>query len=147
MDEALAFTGETGPYLQYSAVRADSIRARLESEGHDLAALRARAQQLDLAPLLGGEEGDEIWSLLLLMARTEEVVEQVIASEDMAPLAKHTFAVAKAFSGWQQDSRYSILYAASEDQRAFRLQVVDAFLGQMTLVLETLLGIPVPERM
>ena len=42
MDEALAFTGETGPYVQNGVVRARNIFAKLEDEGHDVAALVAR---------------------------------------------------------------------------------------------------------
>ena len=33
-DEALSFEGETGPYLQYSLVRAKNIRRRLAAGGH-----------------------------------------------------------------------------------------------------------------
>jgi arginyl-tRNA synthetase len=146
MDEALAFTGETGPYLQYSVVRARSILAKLDAEGHRLDHLLGRARSLDLGALLEGDEGSEVWSLWMLMARSEEVVEQAISSEDAAPLAKHTFAVAQAFSAWQQKPKYSILYAATDGERAFRTLVVDAFLRQMA-ILTDLLGIPVPERM
>ena len=146
MDEALAFTGETGPYIQNGVVRARNIFAKLEAEGHAVAALLDRARGLDLDALLSGEEGDEVWSLLLLMARSEEVAEQALKSEEVALLAKHAFAVAQAFHAYYQKPRYSVLYAASDDLRAFRALVVDAFVRHME-VLTGLLGIPVPERM
>jgi arginyl-tRNA synthetase len=146
MDEALAFTGETGPYIQNGIVRARSIFAKMEAEGHPVAAALARARALDLDALLQGEEGDEVWSLLLLMARTEEVVEQTVRSEDPALLARHAFAVAQGFHSYYQKARYSVLHAPSDDLRAFRVTVVDAFVRQME-ALTALLGIPVPERM
>jgi arginyl-tRNA synthetase len=146
MDEALAFTGETGPYIQNGVVRARNIFTKLEAEGHRVADLLERAATLDLAEFLGGEEGDEVWSLLVLMARSEEIAEQAVRSEEVAVLAKHTFAVAQAFHSYYQKPRYSVLYAASEELRACRVLVVDAFLRQITLLTE-LLGIPVPERM
>ena len=146
MDEALAFTGETGPYIQNGVVRARNIFAKLEAEGHAVAALLDRARGLDLDALLSGEEGDEVWSLLLLMARSEEVAEQALKSEEVALLAKHAFAVAQAFHAYYQKPRYSVLYAQSDDLRAFRALVVDAFVRHME-VLTGLLGIPVPERM
>ncbi len=146
MEEALAFVGETGPYIQNGIVRARSIFAKMEAEGLDLAALRQRAADLDLSALLGGEEGDEVWSLLLLLARSEEAAEQAIRAEEVAFLAKHTFAVAQAFHSYYQNPAYSLLRAESEDLRAFRVLVVDTFLRQV-LSLVDLLGIPVPDRM
>jgi len=146
MEEALAFTGETGPYVQNAVVRARNIFAKLEADGHRVEALLARARALDLGAFLTGEEGDEAWSLLLLMARTDEVVEQAIRAEDVALAAKHAFAVAQAFHSYYQKPKYSVLHAETEDLRAGRTLVVDAFVRQVEVLL-CLLGIPVPERM
>jgi arginyl-tRNA synthetase len=146
MEEALAFTGETGPYVQNAVVRARNIFGKLEAEGHRVSDLLSRARSLDLCAFLSGEEGDLVWSLLLLMARTEEVVEQAIRAEDVALVAKHAFAVAQAFHSYYQKPRYSLLYAETEDLRAGRTLVVDSFVRQMEALLG-LLGIPVPERM
>jgi arginyl-tRNA synthetase len=146
MDEALAFTGETGPYIQNGVVRARNILAKLRAEGHDVEALLERARRLPLDRLLAGEEGDQVWALVLEMARSEEVAEQVLRSEDVALLAKHAFAVAQAFHAYYQKPRYSVLYAEDDELRAFRTLVVDAFVRQME-ELTSLLGIPLPERM
>jgi arginyl-tRNA synthetase len=146
MEEALAFTGETGPYLQNAVVRAGNILGRLEAEGHVPEELFARARSLDLGSLLTGEEGDLVWSLLLLMGRSDEVVEQAIRSEDVALVAKHVFAVAQAFHSYYQKPAHSVLHAETDDLRAFRALVVSAFTRQMEVLLD-LLGIPVPDRM
>jgi arginyl-tRNA synthetase len=146
MEEALAFTGETGPYIQNGVVRARNIFAKLEMEGHRPEELAVRGAQMDLGAMLEGEEGDEAWSLLLLMARSDEVAEQAVKSEEVALLAKHAFAVAQAFHGYYQNPRYSVLHAESEDRRAFRTMLVYAFLRQMD-VLTALLGIPIPDKM
>jgi arginyl-tRNA synthetase len=146
MEEALAFTGETGPYVQNAVVRARNIFGKLEADGHSLAQLLERACAADLGSLLADEEGDEAWSLLLLMARSEEVVEQAIRAEDVALVAKHAFSVAQAFHAYYQNPRHSVLYADSDARRAFRTLLVDAFVRQMEVLLR-LLGIPVPDRM
>jgi arginyl-tRNA synthetase len=146
MEEALAFTGETGPYVQNAVVRARNIFGKLEAEGHRVADLLARARALDFSSFLSGEEGDEAWALLLLMARSEEVAEQAIRAEDVALVAKHAFAVAQAFHSYYQKPKYSVLHAETADLRASRTFVVDAFVRQMEVLLG-LLGIPVPERM
>jgi arginyl-tRNA synthetase len=146
LEEALAFVGETGPYVQNAVVRARSILARLEAEGHRVADLVAQARACDLGGFLNGLEGDEVWSLLVLMGRTEEAAELAIRSEDVALLTRHAFAVAQAFNSYYQKPRYSVLHAESADRRAFRTLVVDAFVRQMEAVMDVL-GIPVPERM
>jgi arginyl-tRNA synthetase len=127
-------------------VRARNIRAKLEDEGHRVADLVARARTLDLGAWLATEEGDEVWSLLVLMARSDEVAEQAVRSEEVALLAKHTFAVAQAFHSYYQKPKYSVLHAEAEDLRALRTMVVDAFVRHME-VLTRALGIPIPERM
>ena len=146
MEEALAFTGETGPYLQNAVVRARNILARLEAEGHRTDDLLARARALDLGSFLSGEEGDLVWSLLLLMGRSDEVVEQAIRSEDVALVARHAFAVAQAFHSYYQKPSHSVIHAGTGDLRACRALVVQAFARQMEVLLD-LLGIPVPDRM
>jgi arginyl-tRNA synthetase len=82
----------------------------------------------------------------MLMARSDEVAEQAVKAEEVSLLAKHAFAVAQAFHGYYQNPRYSVLHAESEDRRAFRAMLVDAFLRQME-VLTALLGIPIPDKM
>ena len=81
------------------------------------------------------------------MARSDEVV----GAGDPRPRtwrssAKHAFAVAQAFHSYYQKPKHSVLHAESEDLRACRALVVDAFVRQMEVLLG-LLGIPVPERM
>ncbi len=146
MEEALAFTGETGPYLQNAVVRARSILAKLEADGRPVGALIEQARGLDFGAALAGPEGDEVWALLLLLARTDEVVEQAVRTEEPAVLAKHAFTAAQAFHSYYQKPKYSVLHAESDDARAFRTLVVSVFVAQMQALLG-LLGIPIPERM
>jgi arginyl-tRNA synthetase len=127
-------------------VRALNIFVKLVAEGHDVAAIRAQATDLDLSALLESEEGDEVWSLLMLLARSEETAEQAVRAEEVALLSKHTFAVAQAFHSYYQKPRYSVLYAETANLRAFRVLVVDAFLSHAE-ALADLLGIPIPDRM
>ena len=80
------------------------------------------------------------------MGRTEEVAEQALRGEEVSLMARHAFAVAQAFHGWYQNPQHSLLRAESDDTRAFRALLVDAFVRQMEVV-TALLGIPLPERM
>jgi arginyl-tRNA synthetase len=146
MQEALAFTGETGPYIQNAVVRARSIFTKLAAEGHDVDALLRRSEALALEARLTGSEGDEIWSLLFAMARTEDVVEQALRAQEVPLVARHAFSVAQAFHAYYQKPQHSLKHAPDDDQRALRVRLVHAFLRQMEVLCD-LLGIPLPERM
>src|SRR5437868_456202 len=105
--EALSFEGETGPYCQYAAVRANSIfrkletatpRAASESGDHGPSIKSFSAGKEDVDRILQSEAGDEIWSLLMLAARLEESNLQAASIAEPAMLAKYTFNLAKTFN-------------------------------------------------
>jgi len=147
MEEALAFTGETGPYIQNSVVRAKSILAKVAAEGHDLQALLRRALDKDLlGSWLATEEGSSAWSLFLAMARTDEAIETAVRTEEPSVMTRHAFQIAQAFHGYYQNPAHTVLRAETDDLRAVRVLVVDLFVRHTTDV-AGLLGIPIPERM
>ena len=141
--EALSFEGETGPYCQYAAVRANSIFRKLEvstGSGSD----RVMPDSQDVSHLLTGETGDEIWSLLILAARLDESNAQAAASAEPAFLAKYTFNLARAFNLFYHQHR--IIAEENEVKRAVLITVANYTREQLTAALATL-GISVPERM
>ena len=147
LEEALAFTGETGPYIQNSVVRARSILAKVGGEGHDLTALLQRAHDRTLlSSWLSTAEGSFAWSLFLSMARTEEAIETAVRTEEPSVMTRHIFQIAQAFHGYYQNPAHSVLRAETEDLRAVRVLVVDLFVRH-TAHVASLLGIPIPERM
>ena len=155
--EALSFEGETGPYCQYAAVRANSIFRKLgvrtpmhrgsdRIEGNSLAAAQTLISDRapDVGAILEGEVGDEIWSLLMLAARFEETNAQAAAGAEPAVLAKYTFGLAKAFNLFYH--RHRIIAEEDLVKRAVLIFVADYTRRQLTTALATL-GIEVPERM
>jgi len=150
--EALSFEGETGPYCQYAAVRANSIFRKLDEQGvstrsgsDGVASGAISGKDRDsIANVLSGEAGDEIWSLLMLAARLEEANAQAIASTEPAFLAKYTFNLAKAFNLFYH--RHRIIAEEDATKRAVLIAVADYTRRQLTAALATL-GIKVPERM
>ncbi len=144
IDEALSFEGESGPYLQYTVVRANNIFAKLkERTGQDEAAVRAAVETL-FAGALAGAEGDELWGLVLDAARLDDVVEQVVRTLEFSVLAKHAFGLAQAFNGFYQKA--SILNEERPDVRAWRAAGIAYVRAQLTSALD-LMGIVVPARM
>ncbi|MDX6712943.1 MAG: arginyl-tRNA synthetase, partial [Blastocatellia bacterium] len=148
--EALSFEGETGPYCQYAAVRANSIFRKAAPD----AVVTARALLTDivvdpnrrqkLSDLLHGELGDQIWGLVTLAARLEEQVQVAKSSAEPAYMAKYAFGLAKAFSLFYH--RHRILAEEDPVRKAMLLLVADFARNQLTAAL-SILGISVPERM
>jgi arginyl-tRNA synthetase len=148
LEEALSFQGESGPYIQYAIVRINNIFRKLqERDGLDEAALVAPLATTP-AGELAGENGHELWSLVLEAARLDEVVEQVVASLEFSVLAKYAFGLAQAFNAFYNlhPSRSSIFNEEREDARRWRAAAVIYLRNQLTRALD-LMGIAVPARM
>jgi arginyl-tRNA synthetase len=145
-DEALSFEGETGPYCQYAAVRANSIFRKLETDTlQRTSELLADSGVEDrLSEALSGETGTEIWSLITLAARLEEVVAQCAVSAEPANLAKYTFNLAKVFNLFYH--RHRIIAEEDAVRRAVLITAADIARTRLTQAL-LILGISVPERM
>jgi arginyl-tRNA synthetase len=145
IDEALAFEGESGPYLQYAVVRANNIFQKLhEREGMTRDAMLALLESTPAGPLAGDGGDDEIWSLVLEAARLDDVVEQVIRSLEFAVLAKYAFGLAQLFNAFYH--RAPILNEERTDVRRWRAAAVAYVHQQLTRTLD-LMGIAVPSRM
>ncbi|HKQ50725.1 MAG TPA: arginine--tRNA ligase [Pyrinomonadaceae bacterium] len=146
--EALSFEGETGPYCQYSAVRANSIFRKLDASAQAGAAAKIRAGGSgdgdEVARVLTGESGDEIWALVTLAARLDESIAQAVAAAEPAVLAKYTFNLSRAFNLFYH--RHRIISEEDAARRAVLVAACDITRRQLTSALATL-GISVPERM
>jgi arginyl-tRNA synthetase len=149
--EALSFEGETGPYCQYSTVRANSIFRKLDAAAqaeadekiHQAAGGDAATKQ-EMTEILQGESGDEIWSLITLAARLDEAISQAAAAAEPSLLAKYTFNLARSFNLFYH--RHRIIAEENPTRRAVLVAVADLARRQLTSALATL-GIHVPERM
>jgi arginyl-tRNA synthetase len=149
--EALSFEGETGPYCQYSAVRANSIFRKLDAGVIDKASELIKqaangddAIKQELKNVLAGESGDEIWSLVTLAARLNEAIAQAASVAEPSLLARYTFNLARAFNLFYH--RHRIIAEENPTRRAVLVAAADIARRQMTSALATL-GISVPERM
>jgi arginyl-tRNA synthetase len=142
--EALNFDGETGPYIQYAAVRGNNIlhKVRETDPGFDF----ARVHQMLNDPRLGTflNETHDIWELLYIALRLDEIGNQVIVTLEPASLAKYAFGLAQRFNLFYHN--YRILSETDPDRRLFYILVVDLVREALTKALD-LMGIEVPRRM
>ncbi len=145
IDEALSFEGETGPYLQYAAVRATNILTKLaERDGIQIEDLLRRLPDLGRAPIESGEDAEVLWGLVLEAARLDEIVDASVRSLELSVLAKYAFGVAQAFNAFYH--RQQILREEREDVRLWRAAAV-AYVGRQLTQALALMGCDVPARM
>ncbi len=145
IDEALSFEGESGPYLQYAAVRAGNIFTKLREREHiDEAAVAAAIADLPTDALASGEDADALWDLVLACGRLDEIADTTVRTLEPAVLAKYAFSLSQAFSGFYH--RCPILSEERQDVRLWRAAAASYFRQQMTRTL-ALMGVVVPGRM
>jgi len=145
IDEALSFEGESGPYLQYAAVRANNIFHKLQDRLGLLEAVLLAPLPTTPPDFLNGSDGDhELWALVLEASRLDEVVEQVVRTLEFAVLAKYGFGLAQMFNAFYH--RAQILNEDREDVRRWRAAAVVYFRNQLTRTLDVM-GVAVPPRM
>jgi len=141
-DEALAFEGDTGPYLQYAAVRAANIFRKLEETGLTGRLDAAEAAAVETLPLETLDDG--LWDVVRTCSRSLDTFEKVAETLEVSLLVRHALAVAAAFHHLYHT--HPISQEKDEARRRARraaLQVVSDHLADVLGVL----GVPVPERM
>lgn len=144
LDDALAFEGETGPYLQYSVVRARNILAKVaERYGPDEVALSRLAAEADLSALDPASRNDH-WQIALLLSRVPWVLRQAVDTLELASAAKHAYILAQAFNSWYH--RYPVAQEEDAGIRTVRTAIVRLYHDRMVQLLD-LMGIEVPDRM
>jgi arginyl-tRNA synthetase len=141
LQEALSFEGETGPYVQYSAVRARNILRKLEERGEQLPDF---AKELDTAAMARQLKSEDFWQMLLAASKVDAAVESAVQSGEPAHVARYAFQLAQAYSNFYQ--KYSIIHEPDRERKVFLLWMTDFFRRQLERT-GSILGIQIPEYM
>lgn len=136
--DALSFEGETGPYIQYAAVRAGKI---LEKAGY---ATAGQAHENGMSSAAEFFAEDEFWMLLLHSLRLDSVVEQCIQSQEPAHLAKYAFGLAQAFNNFYH--RHPVVQEADPERKLILLRLVAQCRAALAQALD-LMGMAMPTVM
>lgn len=142
--EALSFDGETGPYLQYSAVRARNIFRKMGAAPDALRADFARLSDQQIEDFLAGESGLELWSLIYFAGRLTEVLRVAAAGFEPTHLAKYAFQLAKQFNLFYH--HHHILSEPDQVRRLLLLMVAEVARQRLEQAL-SFLGIETPDMM
>ena len=139
--EALSFEGETGPYVQYAAVRARNILRKLEEKGEHLPDFAAELTAEALHRQLSSED---FWQVLLEASKADAALERAIAAGEPAHVAKYAFQLAQTFNNFYH--QYPIIHEANREKKVFLLWMTDYFGRQLGRTLD-ILGIETPDYM
>ena len=139
--EALSFEGETGPYVQYAAVRATNILRKFAERGE---ALPEFDKVLNREIFARYFEAEDLWQLLLLASKAGSAVERAIASGEPAHVAKYAFQLAQSFNNFYHE--HSVIAEENADRRAMLLWLTTYVRGQLLKTL-AVLGIQQPAYM
>ena len=129
--KSVAFTGKTGPYLQYVAARINSI---FEKEK-----VKVNHKKVDYSLLSDPLE----FELIKLSSRLPKIIVESVKSLDPSILANYLFELAKAFSLFYE--KVPVL-AAEEKVKQLRLLIIHDVRIVLTVGLE-LFGMPLVEKM
>src|SRR5437764_14650267 len=91
LQEALSFEGETGPYVQYAAVRARKILAKLREIGQEIPEFASELSPDALARQL---QAEDFWQMLLAASKADSALEDAVANGEPAHVAKYAFQLA-----------------------------------------------------
>jgi len=136
--EALNFEGDSGPYLQYTMVRLNSI---LKKAG--VADLKA-AKGPGSPKLLDQKENDLYWEIVLNLSLLEIQVEYALTNHELSSLAAYAYSLCQKFNHYYH--LFPILAEKDPAIRDLRLVLILLFKDKVERLLG-LIGITVPARM
>ena len=129
--ESIDFNGNTGPFIQYTYARIQSLQRKA---GDNLPALNVDT----VTP------NEKEIAIIQRVADFPAVVEEAGKTYSPALIANYTYELAKEFNQFYHD--YSILKEEDENVKVFRLELSRTVAGVIKRAF-SLLGIEVPERM
>ena len=132
--ESIDFNGNTGPFIQYTYARIQSILRKAAEAGLTIPAVIPAGIELSTK-----EEG-----LIQMLADFTNVVKQAGSDYNPSILANYTYDLVKEYNQFYHD--FSILREENEAVKVFRL-ALSQNVGKVVKLAMGLLGIEVPERM
>ena len=129
--ESIDFQGNTGPFIQYTYARIQSIIRKADFD-----------YESNVSPTYELHEKER--ELIKLMQQFPEVIQNAASNYSPALIANYVFDLVKEFNSFYQN--VSILGADQVEEKIFRVQLSKK-VGQIIEDALVLLGIQVPERM
>ena len=137
-EDALAFEGDTGPYLQYTLVRINSILKKMGEKEYSI-----DSNSTDLT-LLDKKEFDILYEILLNCSLLETQVELALNNNELSAITNFSNSLCQKFNHY-----YHIFPVISEKDvkiKKIRLNLILLVKNKLEKLLN-IMGIPFPEKM
>ena len=132
-EESVDFQGNTGPFIQYTYARIQSILRKAEFDYSEA-----------ISPAALGALDSREKQLLKDLEQFPAIVEEAAAQYSPALIANYTYDLVKDFNSFYQ--QVSILGESDDAKKRFRVQLTEK-VGKVIRDATALLGIDVPQRM
>ena len=135
-DDALSFEGETGPYMQYTIARINSIFRKLDEP--DITNINSNVSPMD------NVEAELYFDILLHISLLEIQLDHAVEKREISSIASHSYQLCQKLN--QYYHQYPVISENNEDLKDLRITLLTLFRENL-LTLFGIMGIPVPERM
>lgn len=144
-EESLSFQGNSGPYLEYTFVRAQSVLREAGSSATDIETdIKTKVETDAEIDLTATELNQDERTLTAVLSQFSEAVTKAIRTCETSEVAKYLFTLAQTFNGFY--TRNQVLKADTPAQKKLRLILTQRTATTMKQGLH-LLGISTVEKM
>ena len=130
VNSAISFQGDTGPYVQYMAVRTKSVLTKVNND---------ISKDIDFSILID----DSSLNLIKVLSNFEEVLRSALEKNEPSFISRYLLDVAKAFSVFYNNDKIICDDKKIQDARVYLTYVTNKVLNRGL----NLLGIQVPDKM
>ncbi|WP_078409513.1 arginine--tRNA ligase [Priestia abyssalis] len=135
LEEALNFEGDTGPYVQYTYARIQSIKEKSTLKSYGIENLAVISEQY--------LNQKETWSLLKEVIQYPSILERAAAQNEPSILARYLLDLCKQFNKFYQQNR---ILVENEQEMKTKLMAAQA-VGEIIQDGLSILGLKVPNKM
>lgn len=141
LEEALSFEGETGPYVQYTYARIQSLlfKATAIMDEEIQEALKSAAAEHSEQVLIS----DAAWAVMKHLSRYPEQLERGVRLKEPSVLARYVIDLAQLYNRFYHQEK---ILGSSKSERTYKLKLSD-IVGSRIKGILGLLGVQTPERM
>ncbi|MCM3782870.1 arginine--tRNA ligase [Neobacillus mesonae] len=143
LEEALSFEGETGPYVQYTYARIQSLLSKAKSEQVTGTSDEISSVDASLNTGLVVDISDSSWSVLKHLSRYPEQLERGVRLKEPSVLARYVIDLAQLYNRFYHQEK---ILGSKEDERKYKLELTE-IVGKRIKSILAILGVQTPERM
>lgn len=141
LEEALSFEGETGPYVQYTYARIQSLlfKATANMDEEIQEASKSAAAEHSEQVLIS----DAAWAVMKHLSRYPEQLERGVRLKEPSVLARYVIDLAQLYNRFYHQEK---ILGSSKSERTYKLKLSE-IVGSRIKGILGLLGVQTPERM